>query len=253
MTRDPFRLDGEVALITGGGEGVGLGIARELAAAGARVVLAGRREEVVRTAAQELGGGALGVRLDVTDHTSLPAAVAFIEEQAGSIGILVNNAGTHARAAADEHPDDAFGGVLDVHVAGAFALTREVGRGMLARGAGSVVFISSVNARIGLPQAPGYAAAKSAQLGLTGALAAEWAPHGVRVNAIVLGWIATGMSQRVLGADPERRARVLERIPMRRFGAPEEVGRSVVFLASPAAGYVTGVSLPVDGGALVGF
>jgi gluconate 5-dehydrogenase len=252
VSADPFRLDGRVALVTGGGDGVGLGISRALAQAGATVVVAGRRAPVVAAAAQALGGAAIGVVLDLADRPSLPDAVRMIEAQAGPIDVLVNNAGNHERAAATEHSDAAFSAVLDVHVEGAFALTREVARGMVQRRRGSIVFISSVNARIGLPQAPGYAAAKSAQLGLTGALAAEWAPHGVRVNALISGWVEAGMSQRILGADAERAARVVGRVPMGRFAAPEEIGHVVVFLASPASSYVTGAALPVDGGALVG-
>jgi NAD(P)-dependent dehydrogenase (short-subunit alcohol dehydrogenase family) len=252
VTADPFRLDGRTALVTGGGDGVGLGVARALAAAGARVVLSGRREAVIRDAAAELGGDATAVTLDVSDLESLPEAIAALQRDAGPIDVLVNNAGNHARAPALEHEDAAFAAVLDVHLRGAFALTREVARGMAERDGGSVVFISSVNALIGLPAAPGYAAAKAAQLGLTRALAAEWAPLGVRVNAIVSGWIEAGMSQRIFAADPARGERVMGRVPMRRFGSAEDVGRAVVYLSSPAAAYVTGVALPVDGGAVIG-
>jgi NAD(P)-dependent dehydrogenase (short-subunit alcohol dehydrogenase family) len=248
VSADPFRLDGRTALITGGGDGVGLGVARAMAAAGARVVLAGRREDAVRDAAAELGGEATGVVLDVSDLAALPETVA----QLGPVDILVNNAGNHARAAALEHGDADFAAVLDVHLRGAFALTREVARAMAERGGGAVVFISSVNALIGLPAAPGYAAAKGAQLSLTRALAAEWAPLGVRVNAIVSGWIDTGMSQRIFNADPARGERVRQRVPMGRFGSAEDVGRAAVYLCSPAAAYVTGTALPVDGGALIG-
>ena len=246
MSADPFRLDGRTALITGGGDGVGLGVARAMAAAGARVILAGRREDVVRDAAAELG--ATSVALDVSDLEALPQAVA----QLGPIDILVNNAGNHARAPALEHGDAEFASVLDVHLRGAFALTREVARGMAERDGGAVVFISSVNALIGLPSAPGYAAAKGAQLSLTRALAAEWAPLGVRVNAIVSGWIDAGMSQRIFAADPARGERVLQRVPMGRFGSAEDVGRAAVYLCSAASAYVTGTALPVDGGALIG-
>jgi NAD(P)-dependent dehydrogenase (short-subunit alcohol dehydrogenase family) len=245
---DPFRLDGRTALITGGGEGIGLGIARAMVAAGARVILAGRREELVREAAAGLGGDASAIALDVSDLAALPAAAAAL----GPVDILVNNAGNHVRAPALEHGDDAFASVLDVHLRGAFALTRELAGPMAQRGSGSIVFVSSLNARIGMPEAPGYAAAKAALLGLTTALSAEWAPRGVRVNAIIPGWIGVGMSQRVFDVDPARGERVLRRIPMGRFGEADEVGRAAVFLSSAAAAYVTGAALPVDGGALVG-
>jgi gluconate 5-dehydrogenase len=250
VSADPFRLDGRTALITGGGDGVGLGVAWAMAAAGARVVLAGRRADVVREAAARLDGEA--VTFDVSDLAALPDAVAEVERLAGPIDVLVNNAGNHARAPALEHDDDAFEAVLDVHLRGAFALTREIARGMAERDGGAVVFVSSVNALIGMPAAPGYAAAKAAQLGLTRALAAEWAPLGVRINAIVCGWIQAGMSQRIFAADPARGERVLRRVPMGRFGEGEDVGRAAVYLCSPAAAYVTGAALPVDGGALIG-
>ena len=250
MTPDPFRLDGRVALVTGGGTGLGRGIAGALAAAGARVVVAGRRADVAAEAAEEVGG--LGVALDVTDLEALPAAVAGIVETVGPIDILVNNAGSTHKAPALEHDDAGFAGVVEVNLHGGFALAREVARTMAARDGGAIVFVSSLNASIGMTQTPGYAAAKAGVLGLTTALAAEWAPEGIRVNAIVPGWIDAGIAKRVLDADAERRARVQARIPMARFGTAEEVGRAVVFLTSDAGSYVTGVALPVDGGALIG-
>jgi len=249
----PFRLDGELALVTGGGTGLGLGIARCLAAAGARVVLAGRRADVLADAVAALGDGARALPLDVTDRASLPGAVAALEAREGPLAVLVNNAGNHWRAPAAEHDDEAFSAVLDVHLAGGFALARAVGARMLARGTGSIVFISSLNARIGMPGTAGYAAAKAGVDGLVTALGAEWAPGGVRVNAVLPGWIDAGMARRALGADPARRARALARIPLGRLGAAEDVGWAVTYLCSPAAAYVTGAVLPVDGGALIGF
>jgi gluconate 5-dehydrogenase len=246
---DPFRLDGAVALVTGGGSGVGEGISTVLAAAGARVVVAGRRLDVATATAEAVGGVPLA--LDLADPAALPALVARVEAEVGPVAILVNNGGNHEKAPAAEHPDAAFAALVDVQLTGTFALTREVGRRMLERGTGAITFISSVNARIGMPQVPGYSAAKAGMLGLVGQLAAEWAPGGVRVNAIVSGWIDAGMAPRVLGADAQRRARVTQRIPMGRFGEAEEIGHAVVYLSSPAAAYVTGAALPVDGGALV--
>jgi NAD(P)-dependent dehydrogenase (short-subunit alcohol dehydrogenase family) len=251
MTDDPFRIDGDIALVTGGGTGIGLGIGRCLAARGAHVVLAGRREDLLAEAAEAIGAEAMA--LDVTDRAALPAAVERIENEVGPIAALVNNAGNHIKTPALEHSDADFDAVVDVHLGGGFALTREVGRRMVARGRGSVVFLSSMNAHIGMPEVPAYSAAKAGITGLVNALSVEWAGSGVRVNAVAPGFIDAGIAQRVLGADQARRERVLARIPMGALGSADDVGWATAYLCSPAAAYVTGVILPVDGGALIGF
>jgi gluconate 5-dehydrogenase len=250
---DPFSLDGDIALVTGGGTGIGLGIGRCLAARGARVVLGGRRADVLDEAVAAIGHGARSLPLDVTDRDALPAAVARIEEEIGPVAALVNNAGNHIKVPALEYSDDDFDAVLDVHLGGNFALTREVGRRMVARGRGSIVFLSSMNAHIGMPEVAAYSAAKAGITGLVNALSVEWAPSGVRVNAVAPGFIDAGIAQRVLGADQARRERVLARIPIGRLGGADDIGWATAYLCSPAAAYVTGVILPVDGGALIGF
>jgi NAD(P)-dependent dehydrogenase (short-subunit alcohol dehydrogenase family) len=250
---DPFLLAGDIALVTGGGTGIGLGIGRCLAARGARVVLAGRREDVLEEAAAEIGHGAQALALDVTDRETLPGAVERIERDIGPIAALVNNAGNHIKVPALEHTDADFDAVLDVHLGGNFALTREIGRRMVERGRGSIVFLSSMNAHIGMPEVPAYSAAKAGITGLVNALSVEWAGSGVRVNAVAPGFIDAGIAKRVLGADQARRERVLARIPVGRLGSADDVGWATAYLCSPAAAYVTGVILPVDGGALIGF
>jgi gluconate 5-dehydrogenase len=250
---DPFRLDGDVALVTGGGTGIGLGIGRCLAACGARVVLAGRRADVLADAVAEIGHDAVAVALDVTDRGGLPAAVDAIERDVGPIAALVNNAGNHIKVPALEYSDEDFDAVVDVHLGGGFALTRAVGRRMVDRGRGSIVFLSSMNAHIGMPEVPAYSAAKAGITGLVNALSVEWAASGVRVNAVAPGFIDAGIAQRVLGADQARRERVLARVPVGRLGTAEDIGWATAYLCSPAAAYVTGVILPVDGGALIGF
>lgn len=250
---DAFGLDGRLALVTGGGTGVGLGIATCLAQAGARVVITGRRADVLADGVARLGSQVVAVAADVTDLRSVPELVRGIETDHGPIDVLVNNAGNHLKKPAETLTDQEFASVIDVHVAGGFAMAREAGRGMLDRGAGSIVFVSSMNAVIGMPQVAAYSAAKAALTGLVRSLAVEWASRGVRVNAIVPGWVDAGMAQRVLSADAERRARVLERTPMGRLASAEEIGWAVVYLASDAAGFVTGAMLPVDGGAAIGF
>jgi NAD(P)-dependent dehydrogenase (short-subunit alcohol dehydrogenase family) len=250
---DPFSLEGDIALVTGGGTGIGLGIGRCLAARGAHVVLAGRREDVLDEAAAAIGHGAEALPLDVTDRAALPAAVERIERDIGPIAALINNAGNHIKVPALEYSDEDFDAVLDVHLGGNFALTREVGRRMVERGRGSIVFLSSMNAHIGMPDVPAYSAAKAGITGLVNALSVEWAGSGVRVNAVAPGFIDAGIAQRVLGADQARRERVLARIPVGRLGSAEDIGWATAYLCSPAAAYVTGVILPVDGGALIGF
>ena len=248
-----FDLTGKTALVTGGGTGIGAGIGRCLAAAGARVVLAGRRQDVLDQAAEQLAGEAHTAIIDLRDHAGLVAAAEALERAHGPVQILVNNAGNHFREPAEQVGDDDFNALLDVHVAGAFTLTRELGRRMLERGDGSIVFIGSLNGFIGMPNVVGYSAAKAALNGMARALAVEWADRGVRVNVIASGWIDAGISKRAFAEDASRRERALARTPMHRFGEPEDIGWAAVYLCSTAARFVTGTTLHVDGGALVGF
>jgi gluconate 5-dehydrogenase len=251
---NPFRLDNETALITGGGTGIGFGIARCMVKAGARVVLVGRRENELASACAELGASASFVSQDITRFDELPALVQRAEQSAGSpISILVNNAGVHLKKfAADTTPEE-FQSVFTTHVLAAHALTRALTPGMVARGHGSILFTSSMAAFMGVPQVMAYAAAKSAYFGMVSTLSAELATKGVRVNAIAPGWIFSEMSRKALDNDPARKVKVLSRIQMGRMGQPEDIGWAAVYLCSPAANYVTGVTLPVDGGAAVGF
>ncbi len=248
-----FELNGRTALVTGGGTGLGKGIARCLSAAGARVVIAGRRQEVLNAAATEIGSDVATVTLDVGDRDAVSRVATAVEAEHGPVSILVNNAGNYIRQPAEELPDAELASLLDVHVRGAFALTRELGRGMLERGDGSVVWVGSLNAFIGMPNVVAYSTAKAALAGMVRALAVEWADRGVRVNLVVPGWIDAGMAKRAFSEDGARRDRALARTPMRRLGAPEDVGWAVVYLCSAAATFVTGSALHVDGGALVGF
>lgn len=251
--KSAFDLSGQTALITGGGTGLGFGMARCLAAAGANVVLVGRRRTELDKAAAALGKNAHALVGDVTRLESAPALVEQAEKLAGPVTILINNAGVHLKKLATETSDAEFAGVLQTHVFGAFALTREVGRRMIERRNGCVLFTASMASFMGLPQIVAYTTAKSAYLGLVRALAAEWGPHGVRVNAIAPGWIASDMLEQALQGDAPRKAKILARIPMGKFGEPEDIGWAAVYLVSPAARYINGVVLPVDGGAAIGF
>ena len=252
--KTPFTLENETALITGGGTGIGLGIARCMVQNGARVVLVGRREEPLAKACADLGGQASFVAADITRLDAAAELVAAAAKVAQSpISILVNNAGTHLKKFAEDTTPEDFQNVLTTHVLAAHALTCAAIPGMLANGHGSILFTSSMAAFMGVPQVMAYAAAKSAYFGMVSTLSAELSAKGVRVNAIAPGWIFSDMTQQALDRDPARKARVLSRIQMGRMGSPEDIGWAAVYLSSPAASYVTGVTLPVDGGASVGF
>lgn len=248
-----FDVSGQTALITGGGTGLGLGMASCLIASGAKVVLVGRRKAELENACAALGANAFALVGDVTQLDSAPDIVDGAEKLAGPVSILINNAGIHLKKPAAETADAEFAGVLQTHVFGAFALTREAGRRMIERKTGSVLFTASMASLIGIPLVVAYSAAKSAYAGIVRSLAVEWGPHGVRVNAIAPGWIASDMLDKALNADPARRDKIINRTPMSKFGDPSDIGWAAVYLSSPAAKFVTGVMLPVDGGASIGF
>lgn len=248
-----FALDGRRALVTGGGSGLGLAIATAMAAAGAEVVLAGRRPELLAEAAAGIGPAASIAPLDLADTAALADYAATVERRHGPIDILVNNAGHTVKKPFEDATIEEFDGVMDVHVRGPVELTRHVVRRQLARGGGSIIFTASMTSFIGQPLVHGYTAAKSALLGLVRALSAEFAGRGIRVNGVAPGWIDTPLFRAATQNDPERLRKILGRIQMNRVGTPEEIGWACVFLASPAAAYVTGQTLVVDGGALVGF
>ena len=248
-----FDLSGETALITGGGTGLGFGMARCFVAAGARVVLVGRRKAELEKACAALGANAFALQGDVTDLKAVPALVDGAENSAGPISILVNNAGVHLKKPALETSDSEFEKVIQTHVFGAFTLTREVGRRMVARKKGSILFTASMTALMGVPLVVAYSAAKSAYVGMVRTLSSELGASGVRVNAIAPGWIQSDMLDQALAGDPPRKAKILGRTPLNRFGEPEDVGWAAVYLCSSAAKFVTGVVLPVDGGAAEAF
>jgi NAD(P)-dependent dehydrogenase (short-subunit alcohol dehydrogenase family) len=248
-----FRLDGRTALVSGGGTGIGWGVAQCLWAAGARVVLIGRRESVLKRAVESLGERAAWFVHDVTDFDTTSSLVDQIRDELGPVGILVNNAGVHLKKPALETTERELQQVMDVHLTGAFALTRACLPDMIEAGEGSVVFIASMASFLGLPLVLTYGTAKTGVLGMVRSLAAEYSRQGVRFNAVAPGWIHSRMLDRSMDGDPERKEKVLARTMLGRFGHPEDVGWAVVYLCSPAASYITGACLPVDGGASVGF
>jgi gluconate 5-dehydrogenase len=243
-----FDLSGQTAFITGGGTGLGLGMAGCLVAAGARVVLVGRRKAELGNACDSLGKNAFPLVGDVTKLETAPALVDQAEKLAGPISILINNAGVLLKKPAIETSDAEFASVIQTHVLGAFALTREAGRRMVERKSGSVLFTASMASLMGLPLIVAYSAAKSAYVGIVRSLAAEWGARGVRVNAIAPGWIASDMLDKALSGDSARKAKILGRTPLTRFGEPDDIGRAAVWLASDDSDYIHGASIFVDGG-----
>jgi len=252
-THSVFDLTGQTALITGGGTGLGLGMAKCFVAAGAKVIIVGRRKEELEKARAALGANAFALNGDVSKLETIPGLVEKAEKLAGPITILVNNAGVHLKKSALETSDAEFATVLQTHVFGAFALSRECGRRMVERKSGSILFTASMASLFGIPLVVAYSAAKSAYTGMVRTLAVEFGSLGVRVNAIAPGWIESDMMNKALDGDPAREAKILGRTPMNKFGEAEDIGWAAVYLCSPAAQFVTGVVLPVDGGAAIGF
>ena len=250
---NPFSLAGETALITGGGSGLGLGIAECFVQAGARVVLVGRRRDVLKAAVNTLGKGAEFETHDVTKHAEAGALIKRLSKRVGPISILVNNAGVHLKKLAIETTPEEFNAVLQTHVVGAFSLTRAVLPGMIELKHGNILFTASMASLFGIPFVSAYSAAKSAYLGLARSLATEVSQDGVRVNIIAPGWIESAMMIKALNGDQQRAAKILSRTPMNCYGTPKDVGLAATFLCSPAARFITGVVLPVDGGASIGF
>lgn len=248
-----YTLSQRRALITGGGTGIGLSIATEMAAAGAEVTICGRRRDVLERAAAAIGNGTTFFVQDLNNLSQIPEFVQRVEQEQGPIDILVNNAGVNMKRSALETGDEDFARVLLTDLQAVFAITRECGGGMVERGSGSVIMILSMASLFGIPLVSAYTAAKSALGGLVRELATELSPHGVTVNGIAPGWIDTAMSQKAFSDDPLRLEKVLSRTPAGRLGRTEEIAYASVFLASDAARFITGAILPVDGGASIGF
>ena len=248
---DSFRLDGKVALVTGASRGLGAGMARGLARAGAVVVLHSSTAPATHTAeaiAADAGAPAHTVVSDLSTRGAGERVVAEAIERAGRLDIVVNNAGIIRRKPAADHEDADWDAVLAVNLTSVFQICRAAGRHMIARGeGGKIINVSSLLAFQGGITVPGYAAAKGAVAQLTKALANEWAAHRINVNAIAPGYMATDNTA-ALRADATRSRQIGERIPAGRWGTAEDLAGPIVFLASSASDYVHGHVLVVDGG-----
>lgn len=248
-----FSLEGKIALITGGGSGIGNAIAKCMIASGATVVITGRRETPLQEAVQELGAKAHYVVNDVTDLSKLEGLVEHIETTIGPLDILVNNAGINMKKPAVEVSDEDFQRIIHTNLTSVFSLTRACAKRMIARQKGSILMISSMAAYYGIDRVVAYGASKSGVEGMVQVLTSEFAKYNVRVNAIAPGFIETAMMKTAMSSDPDRMNKALNRTPIGYFGQPSDIGWAAVYLSSEAAKYVTGVSLPVDGGNSIGF
>ncbi|GAA3590872.1 glucose 1-dehydrogenase [Flavivirga amylovorans] len=248
-----FSLENKIALVTGGGTGIGLGIAKAYIEAGATVVITGRREQVLKEAVDELGENAQYRVNDITNKKEIPSLVKDIETNIGPVDILVNNAGIHYKGMAQETSDEDFERILQTNVMSVFSLTRECAKYMLERKKGSILMIGSMAGLFGIDKVVAYGTSKTALTGLVNALVTEYSTSNVRVNAIAPGWIESNMFLKAIESDEKRKQQITNRIAMDRFGQTSDIGNAAVFLSSEAAKYITGVVLPVDGGATVNF
>ena len=246
-----FRLDGKIALVTGCRRGIGKAMAIGLAEAGADIIGVSASLEssgsAVEKEVQALGRNFTPFACDFSDRTALYAFINDVKSRFPQIDILVNNAGTILRKPAVEHPDEYWDQVIAVNQSSQFILTREIGKEMVKRGAGKIIFTASLLTFQGGITVPGYAASKGAIGQMTMAFANEWAAHGVNVNAIAPGYIATDNTE-ALRNNPDRAKSILGRIPAGRWGTPEDFKGTTVLLASAASDYMHGTIVLVDGG-----
>jgi NAD(P)-dependent dehydrogenase (short-subunit alcohol dehydrogenase family) len=247
-----FSLAGKRALVTGASRGIGRAIAMGLARAGADVAVTSRARERLSDTVKDIeltGRRALALVMDVSEVKSCQAAVEEGVRAFGGIDILVNNAGIEQVCPSLDVSEDLWDRILDTNLKGAFFASQAAARAMKARAGGVILNICSLTSEIGIPTAVPYGSSKSGLLGMTHGLAAEWAPFGIRVNAIEPGYFRTGLTEELYRSDSWQRT-MLEKIPLARFGRFEDLAGAAVFLCSDASAYVTGVCLPIDGGTL---
>jgi 2-deoxy-D-gluconate 3-dehydrogenase len=246
-----FDLTGRVAIITGGNQGIGLGIAKGLAGAGATVVIAGRRAEANAQAARQIeaeGGRAIAIEADVEQEASCRALCARAVERLGRLDVLVNNAGIARRKQPQDLTRAEWQAVIDVNLSGAFSCAQAAYPEMMKVGGGKIINIGSMLSIFGVAYAVAYAASKGGIVQMTKAMASAWAKDNIQVNAILPGWIDTELTQSARQQVPGLHERILARTPAGRWGRPDDFAGIAVFLASAASDFVTGAAIPVDGG-----
>ncbi|MBR0871121.1 glucose 1-dehydrogenase [Bradyrhizobium tropiciagri] len=251
MKNGLFDLSGKVAIVTGGNGGIGLGMARGLADAGAAIAVVGRNETKSNAAVEDLrqrGVKAIAVRTDVTDTAAVDAMIARVTSELGRIDILVNNAGMSIRKPPHELELDEWSKVIDTNLTSAFVCSKAAYPALNASGAGKIINIGSMMSIFGASFAAAYAASKGGIVQYTRACANAWAPDNIQVNAILPGWIDTDLTRGARQQVSGLHERVLARTPAARWGAIDDFAGIAVFLSSPASDFVTGTAIPVDGG-----
>jgi 2-deoxy-D-gluconate 3-dehydrogenase len=246
-----FDLTGKVAIVTGGNGGIGLGMAKGLAKAGARVVVAGRNEEKSKAAVRELqalGSDALAVNVDVAVEASVDSMVAETVQRCGRLDILVNNAGVNIRKPAHELTLAEWRQVIDINLTSAFLCSRSAYPHLKRAGGGKIINIGSMMSIFGASFAPAYGASKGGMVQLTKSQAIAWAPDNIQVNAVLPGWIDTDLTRTARKQVTGLQDRVVARTPAGRWGTMDDMAGVAVFLASRASDFVTGTAIPVDGG-----
>jgi NAD(P)-dependent dehydrogenase (short-subunit alcohol dehydrogenase family) len=243
----------KIAVVTGGASGLGFATAAKLVGNKIKTIIIGRNEQHLEDAAAQLGDLCSYKTLDLNNFKAIPQLVKEIVSEYGKIDILVNNAGINLKKPFAEVTDEDFESIIKTNLTSVFVLSREVAKAMLQKKHGCIINISSMAAQYGIPYVIAYTASKTAIEGMTKAMAVELSPQGIRVNCVAPGFIATKMSAKALDNDPLRKQKVLSRTPMGKLGLPEDIAEAIIYLASDAAKYVTGVILPVDGGNSIGF
>ena len=251
MSNTLFDLKGKTALITGGNGGIGLGIAEGFAESGANLAIAARNTEKTQEVVTKFNGKntpTIGIEVDVSDLAAVENMVADTLKAYGSIDILVNNAGIGIRNLPQEYDIEDWNKVIDINLTGAFLSSKAVYPSMKNQGAGKIINIGSMTSIFGLDWAVAYASSKGGIVQLTKTLAVSWAKDGIQANTILPGWIHTDLTQGIKDNYKNRYDHILSRIPENRWGEPADLSGTAIFLASDASNYVTGVSIPVDGG-----
>jgi NAD(P)-dependent dehydrogenase (short-subunit alcohol dehydrogenase family) len=254
IKNSPLGVGDKIAIVTGGGSGIGLAITEKFIQSNIRTIIIGRDQKKLDCAKEKLGELCEPVCFDISNLQDIPKLIADFIQRFGHIDILVNNAGINQKKVFTEVTDEDFQKILLTNVTAVFAMSREVVKCMLEKKTpGVIINISSMAAQYGLPKVIAYTASKNAIDGMTRAMAVELSPKGIRVNAIAPGFITTAMTAKAFSDDPDRMNKAMARTPMEKFGLPEDIGDAALFLASDAAKYITGVILPVDGGNSIGF
>ena len=251
---DSFNLTNKIALITGGNGGIGLGIAKGLALAGATVVISGRNNSKTSKALSWKSSTnktlASSITMDVTNEKSIVEGIQSIKDKFGKIDILVNNAGINIRKAPEEYNLTEWNSIISTNLTGVFLCSQKVYPLMVAAGHGKIINIGSMTSVLGIGVTAAYSSSKGGVVQLTKSLALAWAKDNIQVNTILPGWIETDLTAPLQATDPIRYASITNRLPAKRWGQPDDLVGTAIFLSSKASDYVTGISLPVDGGYL---